>query len=208
MLWRDVIPPIHLCGLLEGEFFPKWLQVLYNWLISPAADYNEIADWFVGWKDQFPPEVLEDPRISAEFHRALQLMNDAMTAAAHTQPGMCPLPPLHIPQTSYIIALEQRKMEAMQQQRGYAQTQIVTPAVPPPVPPSQSLHLSFRDLVEMRAAELGLPFVPKPGRMHNGRQLWSIGSKSVYLDQDVAYVDVGFQQWTPMALDELFNFVR
>jgi hypothetical protein len=43
LLWRDLIPPFHFNALLEGEFFPKWMQVLHAWLNAPNADFAEVS---------------------------------------------------------------------------------------------------------------------------------------------------------------------
>ncbi len=38
----DVLPPVYLAGVLEGEFLPRWLLTLAVWLASPQCDYEEV----------------------------------------------------------------------------------------------------------------------------------------------------------------------
>lgn len=52
--WQDWVLPWHtlirqsmFSHLLEVEFFPKWLDVLYIWLIQPSYKANEVATWYV-----------------------------------------------------------------------------------------------------------------------------------------------------------------
>jgi len=45
--WRDVLRPSMLSQLLETEFFPKWLDILYIWLIQPKPNFDEVTQWFV-----------------------------------------------------------------------------------------------------------------------------------------------------------------
>lgn len=51
--WAPLLSDIHFGGLFLGEFFPKWLHALAIWLCSPAADLEEISEWYGGWKLMF-----------------------------------------------------------------------------------------------------------------------------------------------------------
>ena len=43
--WEGLLPHLHLTALLEGEFFPKWIAVLWQWLCT-TPDYGEIMQWY------------------------------------------------------------------------------------------------------------------------------------------------------------------
>lgn len=43
--WRTVLRPAMFSQLLETEFFPKWLDILYIWLIQPKHSQDEITQW-------------------------------------------------------------------------------------------------------------------------------------------------------------------
>lgn len=45
--WHTLIRQSMFSHLLEVEFFPKWLDVLYIWLIQPSYKANEVATWYV-----------------------------------------------------------------------------------------------------------------------------------------------------------------
>jgi hypothetical protein len=55
-------------------------------------------------------------------------------------------------------------------------------------------------------------FLPRPGRTHNSRQIYSFGGINVYLDQDVVYADLsargGPPGWTPLTLEQLFQHLH
>lgn len=75
-----MIPVHHFVSLLEGEFFSKWLQVLFSWLAN-GPDYEEVSRWYLGWKKMIPPEILNHDRIRTQFNIALEAMNKAVTGS-------------------------------------------------------------------------------------------------------------------------------
>lgn len=79
MKWNNKIPTDAFCKILEREFFTKWFRILGMWILSDDADYEEISQWYLVWKKQFPPELLYAPRIKSQFRRALILMNNVVS---------------------------------------------------------------------------------------------------------------------------------
>jgi tuftelin-interacting protein 11 len=63
MSWLDMMPLVSMVALLEKSFFPRWLQVLGNWLAGPNPNYYEITSWYQGWKALFPEQLLTDNTI-------------------------------------------------------------------------------------------------------------------------------------------------
>lgn len=45
LAWSSIVAPTVMSQLLETEFFPKWLETLYKWLIAPNASFEDIAQW-------------------------------------------------------------------------------------------------------------------------------------------------------------------
>lgn len=62
MAWQDMIPETCMVTLLEKNFFPKWLQVLFTWL-THSPNYEEVTKWYTGWKSMLPPSLVVHPII-------------------------------------------------------------------------------------------------------------------------------------------------
>lgn len=62
MAWQDMIPEPCMVTLLEKNFFPKWLQVLFTWL-THNPNYEEVTKWYTGWKSMLPPSLVLHPVI-------------------------------------------------------------------------------------------------------------------------------------------------
>lgn len=65
--------------------------------------------------------------------------------------------------------------------------------------------VTFKDVVEAFAANNGVTFMPKAGRVHEGRQIWLFGTSLCYLDQDVVFTFVSENNWRPIGLEELLK---
>ncbi|KAI9591953.1 GC-rich sequence DNA-binding factor-like protein-domain-containing protein [Syncephalis fuscata] len=72
--WLPMLPTTTMAQLLEQEFFPKWLELLSLWL-QGKPNYDEVTEWYMYWKNLFPEEIREHPRIQDGFRRGLDLMN-------------------------------------------------------------------------------------------------------------------------------------
>lgn len=66
MAWQDMIPEPCMVTLLEKNFFPKWLQVLYTWL-THSPNYEEVTKWYTGWKAMLPPSLLTHAVIKGKY---------------------------------------------------------------------------------------------------------------------------------------------
>lgn len=178
MGWASAIPIHHMVAMLEAGFFPKWQQVLYHWLCS-NPDFDEVTQWFLGWKGLLPPELLANERIRNQLNVGLEMMNQAVEGMTVEQPGARE-------NVSYLRVTEQRQFEALQQQQAatYAQQQAATSF-------GSGVHLnnstgasqlSLKEVVEAYAQEHDIRFLPKVGRTHDGLQVYGFGTVSVYLD--------------------------
>ncbi|KAA8916572.1 hypothetical protein TRICI_001198 [Trichomonascus ciferrii] len=76
--WGDFVRPSTLGVIFEEQFFPKWLDVLYQWLISPECKPSEISAWFKAWQDWFPDIIREIPAVKHGFKQGLDLINAAL----------------------------------------------------------------------------------------------------------------------------------
>lgn len=79
LAWTDLVPQLHFTCLLVGEFFPKWLRVLFTWLThSQEPDFEEVSIWYQGWKSLFPEGMQSDESIVNCFDVAVDMMQSRL----------------------------------------------------------------------------------------------------------------------------------
>jgi len=66
MVWGNLMSASTFINLWVNEFFPKWLKILVAWLQN-SPNYEEITQWYLGWKQFFPPEMQSHPLIQQQF---------------------------------------------------------------------------------------------------------------------------------------------
>ncbi|KAJ3670835.1 hypothetical protein LUZ60_008261 [Juncus effusus] len=184
MTWTGSIPVHHMVHLLETEFFSKWNQVLYHWLCS-SPDFNEVMNWYVGWKNLFPEELLANERIRVLFTTGLDMMNQAVE-------GMQVVPPGTRENVSYLRASEKRQMEKIIQQQSVAG------------------ELSFKEIVQKYASEHGVLFMPRVGKFYNAYQVYDFGNVGVYVDsvKKMIYAQVESGVWSAVSMAQLMEMNR
>mgnify|MGYP001402738753 CR=1 FL=1 len=64
--------------------------------------------------------------------------------------------------------------------------------------------MTFKDLVERRAMQRNLVFLPK-GRQFNGKEIYTLGRLNMYIEQGVCFVSDGAGDWVPPSIVKLFN---
>ncbi|OQR74422.1 tuftelin-interacting protein 11-like [Tropilaelaps mercedesae] len=178
--WGDIAPVPALVAVLEKYFFPQFHQVLFQWLQS-SCNYDEVASWFSGWKAAFPDRVLADARIREQFRMALDLMNRAVSG----QPIQPPRPIDFFPPPPPV-----------QQQ---ARDRFNAGSTP------HNLNLTFKEILERRASERGVLFMPIPNRKQDGKQIYQLGTdRQLYLDRSVIFVFNG-RTWVPTSMESLLD---
>lgn len=80
--WGKFVRPSTLGVIFEEQFFPKWIDVLYQWLVSPQCNPSEISIWFRSWQEWFPNDIQEIPAVKHGFRRGLDLINAALDVDA------------------------------------------------------------------------------------------------------------------------------
>ena len=187
MAWRDMISIHHYASLLDKHFFPKWLQVLQNWL-SSNANFNEVTKWYTGWKGTIDAELLNEPLVKRHFNRALDLMNHAVSGTL--QPGMRE-------NVAYFTSTERRRASEVST-RTSLQNALTAP-----------MSVSFKDVIEKLAEDNGLLFMPIAGqKQYEGKALYSFGKAVVYIDRGVVFARNMDNIWLPVSLDKLLELAR
>ncbi|MED6112208.1 hypothetical protein PIB30_059574 [Stylosanthes scabra] len=170
--WASVIPIHIMVDMMEKFFFTKWLQVLYHWLCS-NPNFEEVMKWYNGWKELIPEELLANESIRFQINRGLDMMSQAVDGMEVVQPGLKE-------NISYLRVREQRQFEAQQKAATYAQQQAATAMGGAN---ADGVHeLSLKEVIEAHAQHHGLLFKIKPGRMHNGHQIYGFGNVSIIID--------------------------
>ena len=186
--WSSLLRGSIMSQLLEAEFFPKWLDVLYIWLIQPRVSFEEVAQWYAFWKGVFAEDILALKGIQRGFTRGLQLMNEAIEL------GVDAPTKLKRPDTKVEQATTAGTNKA---------------AVKPVAPSSRTHEITFRSIVEGYAAEHNLLFIPT-GRAHEKSRmpLFRVSGPSgkggvlVYVQDDAVWAPDG-DEYRAITLEEM-----
>ena len=181
--------------------------MLAGWLNS-NPNYEEVVGWYSGWKSSLPSSLVTLPGVSDHLSQALHMMNRSVSGGGPLsgQPG----------------ALENvRYMTNMEMQGHTGHTGSSGGHVPPgtdtgntnkfssvseAVKTSAQIPQGFKDLIGRRCEERGIVFRPMPGRLREGKQIYIVGSKQVYLDRNVIFVmETGTGVWVPTSLNNLID---
>ncbi|KAG0470575.1 hypothetical protein HPP92_017275 [Vanilla planifolia] len=200
MAWSSAIPVQHMVTILEVGFFSKWQQVLYHWL-SSNPNYNEVMQWYMGWKGLFPPELLANERIRVLLASGLEMMNKAVEGMDLVQPGAQE-------NVAYLKVPQRRQFES-QQAAGYSSGHLHAPTFANGFLRDGMVSqpdMSLKEIVEAYAVEHGLMFVPKVGRSHNGLPVYGFGNVSVCIDSVKKLLFAqGVNGWDVVSLNELLQ---
>ena len=69
MSWSDLLPAHLLAQTLGQIFFPRWLQVLEDWL-KKSPSHEEVMAWYSDWKNSLPNSVSNLPGVSESLKQA------------------------------------------------------------------------------------------------------------------------------------------
>lgn len=195
LTWLHMITPIHLGSVFEKKFFPKFTAILKTWLAN-SPNYNEVIMWYQGWKNLFPPDILHTPGVRTNLMSCLELMNKSVaTANPLNQPGAR--------ETVLYFTSAEKKGETDATFRPAP-----LPTVAPPPLHAPSAALSFKDVLVRQAAEHNIIFMPLPGRYHEGKSLFKFGNTTLYLDKNVAFVQVHPNIYSPMSISKLLETAK
>ncbi len=181
--WYELAPITSLATIFDRSFFPKWLNSLSMWL-SASPNYQEVSQWYIGWKTLFPSNLIQQPVVKARLSQALIMMNRSVSGgpnidnvSAYKEPS---------PQVPLINKQSPQFSSGVQVQS--ASTAKVT---------------SFRDIIEKKAAEYNLLFLPVANRFSkSGQQVYRFGNLNVYIEKNVVFMLLN-GSWVPTSLNEI-----
>lgn len=200
MEWMDFMPPAAMINCLERQFFPKWLQVLASWL-NQNPNYNEVKNWYTGWKSVIPRDLLEAPQVQHQLQQALEMMTRVVNKTS-----------------GHLMAKQPGAYEAMMYLNTTEKKQDIhrLGASTPAVTVSEAVKLastaalgSYKDLIARRCEERDIIFKPVPSRFQEGKQVYQCGTMLIYLDKSAIFVQSKDQllRWIPTSLNSLLDSV-
>lgn len=161
--WTDVISTSMVGEVVVSEVFPLWHEILYQWLTSPDANYDEIGAWFEWWKDEaLSAEISSLPSVTAEFERGTTMIETALDLGADAK-NRLPRPdgkPAHQPKS------RSRKPNMDKK---------AAPERPPQ--PLEKPEPTFRDEVEDWCQENDLQFIPVRKANEEGKHYFRITAR-------------------------------
>lgn len=164
---------------LEDKLFKDMIDVAREWLKTKYC-YPAFIEWYLEWKVTLKDLVQTSERVKYFRRKLLDVMHLATIEN-----------PRDLNSFRYIPYPESqaRKDSSRQQSRKVEDTCDTQP-------------LSFKQLIEQRAAGGGLVFRPVNGRSHDSKQIYKLDRLDIYIDNKVIYVRTG-DQWIPKTLDSL-----
>lgn len=199
-MWNRVIPPMHFFSLLAGEFFPRWLLALGQWLTSsrsPKLQWQVILNWYLKWKSIFPQEILIDEEIVRYLNVALEMMAAALDSSPHISDRCIRGYMKSMEGCSYFQVLEMKKLKADITER---LTNINKPN-------SASVHVKFHEVVEAFAIENNIDFF-LTDKQSNDHKIYQFGTLEIVIDSNVVFYSKEKKELVPISLEDLLVLSR
>ena len=151
-----------------------------NAWLNTDPNYQEIQRWYSGWRSLLPQAVISHTVIKEKLTEGLMMIDRRISGTPNVQPTPPPPQPPPPPVNAYIESIANRGI-------GVTGSAVVS---------------SFKDLVEKKAADHNLLFLPIPNRKHEGKQVYRFGNANIYIDKNVLFI---FENghWMPLRLNYL-----
>ena len=185
--WKDTIRLKVFVSIFQQTFFPKWIDILYIWLIQPKPNFDQVAQWYSYWKSYFPEYLHANQKFGDGFKAGLDLMNQAMALGNEASVKLTK------PQYGIKEVEDKRKFNFEQQHN--------------------QREITFFEVAEEFINSKNLMFVPTRTIHSNGLMLYRIsdnvdgkGGLTVYVDDDAVWAqDKNTNEFIPMSLEMLVN---
>ncbi len=73
--------------------------------------------------------------------------------------------------------------------------------------PAMSENMSFREVLEKKAAENQLLYMPVPNKTYEAKQVYKFGNVHIYIDRNVVFMMENFL-WKPVSMNTLLEKAR
>ena len=202
LAWEACVPAGRMTQLLESGFFPKFHAALHAYLAAPGLDLEEVTRWYLEWKGAFSEDLLAHERVRRQLNAALDAMNAATTGDGTHVRG--PSPVSERAREGGDAAAKGAANGAGGGAKGSRRGGDANSKGAGVDDDPGADAMSLREAVEAFAQANDLTFMPKPGRQHEGLQVYSFGSVSVVVDSagEMLRAKIG-DRWAPVSLDTL-----
>lgn len=159
---------------------------------------NDVARWYRAWYSVLLPEVKASSVVRDRLGSALRAMDAAAREREKFQPtGPAPyLPPP--PPPPIAMDIEDPEEEAKANLRHEKSNNR------PIIDSIEGLPTTFKDLIEKRAQACNLVFMPK-GKQFMGKDLYTLGKLTIYVQEGVCFVSDGAGDWLPTSVTKLLD---
>ncbi|KAH4351104.1 hypothetical protein HBH98_041530 [Parastagonospora nodorum] len=193
--WKGLISNQTIGELLRAQFFPKFLDIIHQWLSSEEVVFGEVDKWIEWWRDEILKADINDlPSVAACWDEVYTLINQALDL------GSARLTDLPAPRVESTRASPETPQFSKS----------VNMEAPRPAP--QLDEMTFKDVVEEYCAEENLLMIPlREAHDTTGLPLFRItasasgkGGAIAYLKGDILWVQNKKDKsvWEPHGLDE------
>lgn len=193
--WKGLVSNEVIGELLHAQFFPKFLDIIHQWLSSEEVVFKEVEGWIAWWRDEILKDDINNlPSVASGWNEAYTLINQALD-------------------------LGDARMTDLPAPR--AETTGPSPETPvfsksinkePPRAAAVVEETTFKDVVEEFCAEENLLLIPlREAHDQTGLPLFRVtasatgrGGAVAYLKGDVLWVQNKKDKsiWEPTGLDE------
>lgn len=194
LAWLDIVPVAAVAQVLETSLFPQWHAALRQWLRSPECDFNEVLQWYQGWRTLLPETVREQGSVQKHLARGLEVMKNLMSGGGEDADDAPEPAPPQAPKSTPTSSPTS------------ASTTVRTASAVAP----EDVILSLSDYMAEVAGEHGLVFRPKANKTQLGKQVYQFGSVSIYFDKNLVYAapKTGGDEWLPVSFDEVLKLAK
>ena len=225
--WHTLLRSSTFAQLLQVNFFPKWLDILYIWLVQPNFKPDEVANWYVYFSliDPLPSPIylsLSPPgsRKGLEANARFTWWKSRFPEAVLDMPGV-----------AYGFTSGLELMQEAMRLGAEAPHRLKKPAFNPPEASSRAgsakptrqplpasrgdtqtgTEITFRALAEEIASQNDLIFLPL-GRSHDrtGKPLFKVcksvdgrGGITVYVAEDAVFAQTEDGSFKAVSLDDM-----
>ncbi|KAF2130207.1 TFP11-domain-containing protein [Dothidotthia symphoricarpi CBS 119687] len=191
--WKGLVSDQTIGELLKAQFFPKFLDIIHQWLSSEGVIFKEVEDWIKWWLGNLGDDINALPSVSSCWGEAYTLINQALDLG---DARLTDLPAPRIEST-----------------RASPETPQLSKSInkEPPRPAPHVEEATFRDVVEEFCGEENLLMIPlREAHDITGLPLFRItasatgrGGAVAYFKGDVLWVQNKKEKslWEPTGLD-------